>query len=204
MLRKGLVVRLVALAAVIVVVGASVSEAQGRRQRGQRGNRFGGGAGGRFGRGSSLAILKNEYLQQELNFTAAQKKRVEEIDIQMAGISALQREDVQKALGITDAQKEKMKSVRDGMQEKMRGLFGSFRRPRGGQGGNRGERPNFDEIRKKMTELRESNEKEVLAVLTPTQVATFERMKGKKIDLEKLRPERRQRGRDGAPKRPEI
>ena len=188
MLRVGSLMRLAAFAAVFVLVVAETSEAQrkkqGRQRNRQGGNRFG---GGRFG-GGNISILKNKYLQEELKFTAAQKKRINEIDIQLSGNRALQREDVQTALGITETQKTKLADANKANDEKRRELFrGLFRR--GGGGGN-AKRPNREELTKKMQELRTSGDKAIFAVLTTSQKAKFEKMKGKAIDRAKLFPRR--------------
>jgi Spy/CpxP family protein refolding chaperone len=162
----------------IVVLATSVSEAQRRKQqRGQRGQRGFGGGGGGFG--NPLAILENETLQKELGLTAAQKKRVKELSLQMQGTAALTSDAVAKELGISDSQKTKITEVRTKSREKFRGLFG-------GQGG---ERPNFDEIRKKMDEIRTGVDKEVLAVLTSSQKTKWQSMLGKPADVSKLRPQ---------------
>jgi len=175
----------------IVVLATSVADAQRRKQRGQRGQR---GFTGR-GFGNPLAILENETLQKELGLTAAQKQRVKELSLQMQGTAALSTDAVVKELGISDSQKTKITEVRGTMREKMRGLFG---------GG--GQRPNFDEIRKKMDEIRAGIDKDVLAVLTSSQKAKWTKMLGKPADVSKLRPQfgGRRRGGPGGGNRPKT
>ncbi|MCH7987891.1 MAG: hypothetical protein IID46_01935 [Planctomycetes bacterium] len=198
MLRVGSLMRLAAFAAVFVLVVAETSEAQrkkqGRQRNRQGGNRFG---GGRFG-GGNISILKNKYLQEELKFTAAQKKRINEIDIQLSGNRALQREDVQKALGITETQKTKLADANKANDDKRRELFGSLFGGRRGGGGN-AKRPNREELTKKFAELRTAGDKAIFAVLTTSQKAKFEKMKGKAIDRTKLFQRRTPRR-----KRPEL
>lgn len=175
-----------ALSAVLILVAASVGEAQeGRRgPRGQRGF-------GRFGRGGNpFGLLQNEYLQKELNFTEAQKKRLREISIQLEGTRALLRDDVKRELGLSDTQVKKIEEIRNSAFSGLRNLF---RRGGGGQ------RPNFDEIRKKIQQAREKSDKEILNVLTTKQREKFEQMKGKPIDREKLF-QRREEGR----RRPDV
>ncbi|GAB4142650.1 MAG: hypothetical protein Tsb009_13120 [Planctomycetaceae bacterium] len=180
MLRQRGMVQMAALVAAIILLGTSVSEAQGRRGR---------GGGGFFGRGGGggLGLLQNEYLQKELGLTAAQKKRIREIEIQLMGSGALLREDIQKELGISDSQKAKLSKAQEEQRSKMRELFSGFRRG-GGQGG----RPDFSEIAKKMQKMREESSKALMSVLSSSQKAKFEKMKGKPIDREKLM-QRRQR-----------
>jgi hypothetical protein len=208
MLRHRSMMRIAAFAAAVVFVGASISEAQNKKQPGrkQQGGRQRGGNRGGATRGGGLGLIQNEYLQKELNLTSAQKKRVKEIEIQLAGNGALMREDVQKELGISSSQKEALGKVQSGQRKKMGELFGGFRRG-GNNGGNNGaKRPNFDEIRKKFAEMRESSAKEYLGVLTSTQKAKFAKMKGKPIDREKLRQRPGGQGRPGGGerKRPAI
>jgi len=180
-MRKQSLVKIFALTMGIVVLATTVTEAQRRGRRGGRGR-----SGGRFGF-NPTGVLQNEYLQKELNFTSAQKKRVREISIQMMGTSrALRDEKISQELGISSSQKEKLEKVADGSRDKFRELF---------RRGDNGERPSFDEIRKKMTEIRAGIEKEMLGVLTKSQQAKFEKMKGKPFDVSKLRGERG--GRDG-------
>lgn len=102
-----------------------------------------------------------------------QLKRLTEIYIQVAGVAALQDDDIAAELGITEAQKSKMAevqaSIREEMGAQMRELF---------QGG--GER---EAIQAKMQELRRNAEAKVLAVLTPEQQKKFEEMKGKPFNM---------------------
>lgn len=101
-----------------------------------------------------------------------QLKRLTEIYLQLAGVAALQDDDIAAELGITEAQKAKIAEVqaanREEMGERMRELF---------QGGNR------EEIQAKMQELRRAADAKVLAVLTPEQQKKFEEMKGKPFSL---------------------
>jgi Spy/CpxP family protein refolding chaperone len=184
MLRHRSMMRIAAFAAAVVFIGASISEAQNKKQPG--GRQRGGNRGG-ANRGGGLGLIQNEYLQKELNLTTAQKKRLKEIEIQLAGNGALMREDVQKELGISSSQKEAFGKVQSDQRKKMGELFGGFRR---GGNNNGAKRPNFDDIRKKFAEMRESSAKEYLGVLTSTQKAKFAKMKGKPIDQEKLRQRR--------------
>lgn len=92
-----------------------------------------------------------------------------EIYIQVAGVAALQDDDIAAELGITEAQKTKMAEIQAANREEigaqMRELFQS--------GGDR------EAIQAKMQELRRAADAKVLAVLTPEQQKKFEEMKGK-------------------------
>ena len=101
-----------------------------------------------------------------------QLERLQEINIQLQGIAALQNEEVAKELKITDAQKKELEEVRAGLMEKMReGMRELF------SSGSR------DGIREKMEKMRDDMEGDVLAVLTSEQKKKFEEMKGEKFEM---------------------
>ncbi|MFQ5733889.1 MAG: hypothetical protein ACE5KM_18275 [Planctomycetaceae bacterium] len=183
-MKKHFVV-LAVMTAGIVLLATTVSEAQ-RRQRGQRGG-FG---RGRSGGGAFGLLSTNAYLQKEISLTSSQLKRIKEIELQMQGGRALARDEVAKELGLSDGQKEKIQKAQRSAFEALRGAF----RPGGGQ------RPNFDEIRKRFAKAREKADKAAMDVLTSSQKAKWKKMLGKPIDREKL--QRRREG--GRRPRPDV
>ena len=190
-MRKASMFKMAVLAMGIVVLAASVGEAQ-RRQRGQRGQRS-------RGRPNPLRILDNEYLQKELMFTSAQKKRLKEISLQVQGTRALTTDAVVQELGISDSQKEKINKAQEEARTKQREAFRKLF-----SGG--GKRPSREEMTKKFREMREQSDKAVLSVLTKSQLAKFEKMKGKPFDTSKLQRSffgGRRRGRPGGGNRPQ-
>ncbi|HMS53956.1 MAG TPA: Spy/CpxP family protein refolding chaperone [Fimbriimonadaceae bacterium] len=104
-----------------------------------------------------------------------QKKRLQEIEIQVQGARALLNADVQKALGITDAQKKSLDAVQQKQMDRMREMMEEMRNSGGGGGGGEDMRAAMQENQKKM-------ETEMLAVLTAEQKTKFESMKGKKFE----------------------
>jgi len=102
-----------------------------------------------------------------------QIERLKQIALQIQGLRALQDKEVQDTLGITEEQKEKMKSLNDGMMEKFRGMMG-----------RRGDESERQAQREKMQELRKEYESKTLDVLTADQKEKFEKMKGPKFDLD--------------------
>jgi len=101
-----------------------------------------------------------------------QLERLQQINIQLQGIAALQNAEVAKELKITEAQKKELEEVRAGLMEKMRDgmreLFSSGSR---------------EGIREKMEKMRDDMEGDVLAVLTSDQKKKFEEMKGEKFEM---------------------
>lgn len=156
----------------VLLFSSNIADAQPRRQLdwlrqiGAGGNTFG-------------QLGSSEYLQKELKLTAAQKKRMKEINLQMMGTRAILTDDVSSELGISDSQKKQIQEIqRSAVSSGFRSLF------RRGQGG---ERPNLDSIRKRIEEAREKMDKKVYGVLTISQRAKFEKMKGKPIDRKQIR-----------------
>ncbi len=122
-----------------------------------------------------------------------QLKRLKEISIQNQGIRALADKELAKAIGMTDEQQEELVSIQEGIAESFRELF------RGGQ--------DRENIREKMTELREKSQSDIMAVLTDDQKQKFEEMKGEpfKMPERQFRGGRRRPGQSGQrPKRPSI
>jgi Spy/CpxP family protein refolding chaperone len=104
----------------------------------------------------------------------AQRKRIQEVYIQVNGAGALQDEAVAKALQLTDEQAEKLEEVREASRDEFM---------------NAGLRDLDDEERaKKIDELTKSRDDKAIAVLTEEQRADFNEMKGEelKVDLSKL------------------
>jgi hypothetical protein len=120
-------------------------------------------------------------VQQETNakldelLDEKQRRRLQEIYIQVNGSSALQDEAVASALKISEEQQEKLEESRDASRQEFM---------------DAGLRDLDDEARtKKMEELNKSRDEKALAVLTEEQGAAFEKMKGDEleIDLSQLR-----------------
>ncbi|MCH8921711.1 MAG: hypothetical protein IIA67_01030 [Planctomycetes bacterium] len=101
--------------------------------------------------------------------SADQKKRLQEITIQVRGGSALSSGDVAKALGLSDEQKKKLTAVNADYRTKTRELF---------QGDREGRREKFSALRKE-------NGEKLLAVLNADQKEKFEKMQGKKFELDR-------------------
>ena len=101
-----------------------------------------------------------------------QLERLEQINIQLQGIAALQNAEVAKKLKMTAAQTKELEEVRNGIMEKMRDsmreIFAS---------GNR------EGIREKIEKMRDDMEGDVLAVLNTDQKKKFEEMKGEPFEM---------------------
>jgi hypothetical protein len=98
-----------------------------------------------------------------------QLERLKQIQLQVEGPNALTSPDVVKALNITADQQAKMKTISDEAQTKMRDALQGVTGP------------------DRMTKMQEMNKdlgEKLLAVLTPDQVAQFEKMKGPKLDID--------------------
>jgi Spy/CpxP family protein refolding chaperone len=101
-----------------------------------------------------------------------QKARLKEIGLQQRGPAALTDKEVAEALKLTDDQVNKIKEIADAMLKDMQDA-----RQAAGSGGDR------TAMREKMTTLRKESNDKMLAVLTPDQKSSFEKMQGTKIDL---------------------
>ena len=107
-----------------------------------------------------------------------QLERLKQIQLQVEGPSALSNADVVKALNITDDQKAKMKTISDEADAKRQDALANLNGP------------------ERMTKMQELNKElldKLLAVLTPEQVAQFDKMKGPKIDIDPATHARRPR-----------
>ncbi len=97
-----------------------------------------------------------------------QYKRYKEIALQQQGPSALSRKDIADKVGLSEAQREKIRDILE------KGRPTPPPPPREGE-----ERPDFDAMRKRMDEAREKNGKLILEVLTADQRSKWNDMLGK-------------------------
>jgi hypothetical protein len=114
---------------------------------------------------------------------AEQVKRLGQIELQVKGDAAFVDEDLQKALMITDAEKEEIKKVRDEAATKLREL-----QPRRGQGGNQGNR---QEIQTKVQALHKETVEKIVAGLTDSQKAQWKEKVGSPFEY---KPDQMMRG----------
>jgi hypothetical protein len=145
---------------------------------------FGGGGGGGGGFSpeamAERAKLNAEYaakLNESLD--DAQKKRIQEIYIQVNGTATLAEEAIAMALKLTDEQKEKLNTVRDEQRQTMMDEMQALR----------DDGADFQEMRETIDELNKARDEALLAELTDEQKKQFEEMKGEafEIDMSQLR-----------------
>ena len=175
----------------VLVVAATVAEAQPGRQRGRQRGRT------RGTRSSFGNLTTNKYLQQQLKLTSTQIKRMKEIDLQLQGSRAITSEAVAKQLGISDSQRESLRKAQQSVFTEL------FRRRRGGNDGAK--RPSREDLFKRFREADKKAVEAMMKVLTSSQKAKWKAMLGSPIDLEKARqrPES-SRGRGTPKKRPDV
>jgi Spy/CpxP family protein refolding chaperone len=101
-----------------------------------------------------------------------QKKRLQEIVLQVNGASELENKKVAETLKITDEQKKALAEVRKANAKARRDALAALEA--GGEG-SRGET---------LTKLQQEGDKKLLEVLTPEQQKQFTEMQGKKLELE--------------------
>jgi hypothetical protein len=102
-----------------------------------------------------------------------QFKRFGQIELQVKGDAAFADENVQKALAITDAEKDEIKKIRDDAATKIREL-----QPARGQGGQRPAQGNRQETQTKVQALHKETMEKVVAVLTDSQKTQWKEMTG--------------------------
>ena len=104
---------------------------------------------------------------------AKQVDRLNQLRLQTEGVGALSRAEVADKVGLTQEQKDKIAKIR----EAARPDPGSFQR-----GGNASQEDR-QKAAQEFLARREKTNAEVLAVLTPTQKDTWDKMQGKKFDF---------------------
>lgn len=114
--------------------------------------------------------------------SADQRKRMEEISLQMQGAGALRDADVQKQLGMSAKQVAEVEKIDKESMAEMEKIRSTTKE---------GERPDFSKFRA----MREESNKKLLAVLSASQVQKLEAMKGKPFTM----PQRQRGGPGGAP-----
>lgn len=132
------------------------------------GGRGGGGGGG----GPDLSALNDIEKDMLKILDDNQRKRLTGIYVQVAGFASLQDDEVANAIGLSDADREKIDEKIDDisrdMQEEMQALM---------QSGDR------EGMRQAMTEMREKANQKVMALLSEDQAKKLEDLKGKKFDM---------------------
>jgi hypothetical protein len=92
-----------------------------------------------------------------------QVKRLKQLELQQAGMVAFSRPDVQKALNLTDEQKQKVRSIADAAGQEMRDIF---------QGGAAAG------AQEKIAEMRKKTMEKIQGVLTDDQKKTWKELTG--------------------------
>lgn len=154
-------------------------------------------------RGQSQAAIQDKLEQRaEQNrkrlskiLTAKQFDRLNEINIQVAGVSALSFDDVAEKLGLSAEQKSKLKNLGDESRRKMSELYFT-------NNGQQADAATQQRNKQKISEFKAERSDHALAVLTDDQREKFTRLQGAKFDTSKLHSNRRSfssRGRTEAP-----
>lgn len=106
-----------------------------------------------------------------VKLTADQSKRLKQIGLQAQGAEAYSDPEVQKALKLTDKQKEEIKTIQKDAQKDMEDMFRDL------QGGDR------QEIAKKMQEHQKATNQKVVAVLSEDQKKAWKKLVGAPFEL---------------------
>jgi Spy/CpxP family protein refolding chaperone len=131
--------------------------------------------------------------------TPQQTARLNEINIQVAGVAALSFDDVAEKLELTAEQKEKLANLADEARHKQTELNAA----NNGQSLDDVKRTRArEDYKQKLNEVTAERKNQAIALLTDEQQAAFKKLQGKKFDTSSIQPNRRsftRRGRIEAP-----
>ena len=126
--------------------------------------------------------------------TPKQNARLNEINIQMAGVAALSFEDVAGKLDLTAEQQAKLKYLADEARAKQTKLNDTYNSPTAaGQKSSRGR----EDYKKQLSQITAERKNESLALLTDEQRAKFQKLQGEKFDTSTIQPNRKSFSRRG-------
>jgi Spy/CpxP family protein refolding chaperone len=123
---------------------------------------------------------KGEEIQKKADDMASmilepkQLERLQQLKLQREGVGAFNRDEIVKKLGITGEQREKIRKIQEEARQAGGGGFQNF------------QNLSQEEQRELFAKMRERGEKmnaDILAVLTPDQKASWEKMQGKKFEF---------------------
>ena len=124
-----------------------------------------------------------------------QSKRLKEITLQQRGPQAFNDPETQKALNLTDDQKDKIKTINEDSAKDMRELFPQGgRRGAGGGGGGAVDPAAFKERMTKVAAIRKETMDKVTSVLTEDQKKTWKEMTGQPFEVKYEAPTGGRRG----------
>lgn len=154
----------------------------------QQGGRRGGGGGGQNFQDMTEEQRNEFFAEMRKRNEETTKKAVAELNddqnmrlkqiqlwVNPATTSLSQNQDVEKELSLTDEQKSAVKTISEESGKKNQEIFGKMR------GANPDEQA---KLREEATQLRKDTDAEALAVLTPDQVAKFDKLKGPKFEID--------------------
>jgi Spy/CpxP family protein refolding chaperone len=131
--------------------------------------------------------------------TPQQTERLNEINIQVAGVAALNFPDVAEKLQLNAEQKATLKNLADEARGKKTELNDAYNSPPLGGQKTTGKREDY---KRELNQVTAERKNQSLAVLTDEQRAKFEKLQGEKFDTSTIRPMSRnfsRRGRMEAP-----
>ena len=126
--------------------------------------------------------------------TAKQNARLNEINIQMAGVAALSFEDVAGKLDLNAEQQAKLKYLADESRAKQTKLNDTYNSsPPAGQKSSRGR----EDYKRELNQVAAERKNESFALLTDEQRAKFQKLQGEKFDTSTIQPNRKNFSRRG-------
>ena len=111
--------------------------------------------------------------------TSKQIERLSQINIQVAGVTALGYEDVAKTIGLTADQKVQLKNLADETGRRLTELFPTSQ-------AQLRDKQAQQERKKKQDAIKSERKDKAIALLTDEQKAKFEKMQGEKFDLSSI------------------
>jgi Spy/CpxP family protein refolding chaperone len=133
-----------------------------------------------------------EQLKKGLQKT--QMDRLDQISLQAQGTSVLEDPTMVSKLKLTDEQKKKIEESRQASRDAMRQMFQAMRTA----SANGGQQPSREEMSKKFEEMRAESTARAMAILTPAQQSTLDKMKGKEFEIDRSQLYGRGRGGPGS------
>ena len=112
--------------------------------------------------------------------TPKQMERLDEINIQISGVVALNYEDVAEKLALTVDQRQKLKNLGEESRRQLTDMFST-------SNGQPPDKQKRQELQQKQKDIKSQRKENAMALLTDEQKSKFEQLQGEKFDLSSIR-----------------